>query len=621
MSFLLDGLHEDLNRIQQKPYTETIESDGRPDPVVAKESWSNHLKRNNSIITDYLHGQYRSEITCPECSHISITFDPFLTCTLPIPTKKEKKIEFYFLFFDNAKIPIKMEFTYMKETELMIDLKKKVCQKLEEFRQIEINIKEFSFYFLGNSTCNIVEEKVLVNEVKKKNKMYNLFAVEKNPEFLSLPEDEIINIPCTFDRKESYYSSYYSKKQFTFIRPISFLKSDSTMKMNLRIFQYFKPILEEFATEDDKKEFADLNDTELYARLFGNPAQRLYEVLICTNSRGYWLCYFCQDSKCDNCKLSEKDDESLSDLLAKIKNSDFTFELEVYWPKNSEGMDLNKRLNKYETLDKKEEPEDSKEEKLITRSYTSSYYGKGYDNKTTEERSIYDCFDQFEAPEHLTADNMWYCSKCKKHQPAKKEMKIYKAPQYLIIHLKRFRTPSGAGYFSSSIVSTKVDFPLELDLSDYVMNSDLPGEETNINDKSSLVYNLYAVSNHFGSVNCGHYTALGKNARTNSWYNFDDSSVSPVSADSVASAAAYILFYEKKGINKNCVFEMEKEEKIEEIVTTNGINISDTNNIEEIQLDSSNSPNEVNGMNGQDGEMEIEESKVEEEIAVDYGED
>lgn len=31
MAFLLDGLHEDLNRIHSKPYTETVDSDGRPD--------------------------------------------------------------------------------------------------------------------------------------------------------------------------------------------------------------------------------------------------------------------------------------------------------------------------------------------------------------------------------------------------------------------------------------------------------------------------------------------------------------------------------------------------------------------------------------------------------------
>lgn len=35
MAFLLDGLHEDLNRIQNKPYTETVDSDGRLDEVGA----------------------------------------------------------------------------------------------------------------------------------------------------------------------------------------------------------------------------------------------------------------------------------------------------------------------------------------------------------------------------------------------------------------------------------------------------------------------------------------------------------------------------------------------------------------------------------------------------------
>ena len=37
LSFLLDGLHEDLNRVHDKPYVELKDSDGRPDHVVAKE--------------------------------------------------------------------------------------------------------------------------------------------------------------------------------------------------------------------------------------------------------------------------------------------------------------------------------------------------------------------------------------------------------------------------------------------------------------------------------------------------------------------------------------------------------------------------------------------------------
>lgn len=57
MAFLLDGLHEDLNRIQNKPYTETVDSDGRPDEVVAEEAWQRHKMRNDSFIVDLFQGQ------------------------------------------------------------------------------------------------------------------------------------------------------------------------------------------------------------------------------------------------------------------------------------------------------------------------------------------------------------------------------------------------------------------------------------------------------------------------------------------------------------------------------------------------------------------------------------
>lgn len=34
LAFLLDGLHEDLNRIRKKPYIQLKDADGRPDKVV-----------------------------------------------------------------------------------------------------------------------------------------------------------------------------------------------------------------------------------------------------------------------------------------------------------------------------------------------------------------------------------------------------------------------------------------------------------------------------------------------------------------------------------------------------------------------------------------------------------
>ncbi len=88
MAFLLDGLHEDLNRVKKKPYIEAKEGiEQRPDEEVAEESWSNYKLRNDSIIVDTFHSQLKSTLVCPECQLVSVTFDPNCYLTLPLPFK------------------------------------------------------------------------------------------------------------------------------------------------------------------------------------------------------------------------------------------------------------------------------------------------------------------------------------------------------------------------------------------------------------------------------------------------------------------------------------------------------------------------------------------------------
>lgn len=59
------------------------------------------------------------------------------------------------------------------------------------------------------------------------------------------------------------------------------------------------------------------------------------------------------------------------------------------------------------------------------------------------------------------------------------------------------------------------------------------------------IYELYAVSNHFGGLGGGHYTAYAKNGEK--WYDFNDSSVRSCSTSSVGGSGAYMLFYMRKG--------------------------------------------------------------------------
>ncbi|XP_051950170.1 ubiquitin carboxyl-terminal hydrolase 11-like isoform X1 [Xyrauchen texanus] len=105
LSFLLDGLHEDLNRVKKKEYIELRDADGRPDQEVAEEAWRNHLRRNDSVIVDTFHGLFKSTLVCPECYKVSVTFDPFCYLSVPLPVSKERVMEVFYVSLDPTAKP------------------------------------------------------------------------------------------------------------------------------------------------------------------------------------------------------------------------------------------------------------------------------------------------------------------------------------------------------------------------------------------------------------------------------------------------------------------------------------------------------------------------------------
>ena len=62
LSFLLDWIHEDLNRVKDRPYIEDKDCDGNSDETDAIEAWKNYLTRNKSLIVDLFQGQLKN--TC-----------------------------------------------------------------------------------------------------------------------------------------------------------------------------------------------------------------------------------------------------------------------------------------------------------------------------------------------------------------------------------------------------------------------------------------------------------------------------------------------------------------------------------------------------------------------------
>lgn len=99
VNYILDLMHEDLNRISEKPYIEMSEEKHRSDEVVSQEFWDAFIARNQSIIVDLMYGQLKSTVTCLSCGNISIAFDPYLTISLPIP--KSTTFELVYIPFNS----------------------------------------------------------------------------------------------------------------------------------------------------------------------------------------------------------------------------------------------------------------------------------------------------------------------------------------------------------------------------------------------------------------------------------------------------------------------------------------------------------------------------------------
>jgi len=93
-------MSEDLYKQEKKPYVEQTESENKSDEEASLEAWNKHIYRNESVICDMFHGQFKSTLVCSLCQRISITFDPFLMVSLPIPNMKWEKIDCFFIQYD-----------------------------------------------------------------------------------------------------------------------------------------------------------------------------------------------------------------------------------------------------------------------------------------------------------------------------------------------------------------------------------------------------------------------------------------------------------------------------------------------------------------------------------------
>ncbi|XP_078151935.1 ubiquitin carboxyl-terminal hydrolase 9-like [Carex rostrata] len=538
LAFLLDGLHEDLNRVKKKPYIEIGDSDGRPDELFAEECWRNHKARNDSIIVDVCQGQYKSTLVCPLCSKVSVTFDPFMYLSLPLPSTVTCSITVTIFSGSGDALPMPFTVTvpkagYIKDISIALaaacGLKNSESLLLAEVYDHKI------FRYIENSfesLLGIKDEDLIV--------AYRLPAGHEK-----LLRLEIVHQRA--DRLESEQYNHFSRKLMgsplvTCISP----DQTSLADVHAAVDAVLKPFVRTkvYPTNgncSDQKNPSDsgpsldsivLNDWERGASTSDSMEVDQDQVVVDINLEE---------------EVIEPSDQEEEEEKGEVSELKYPFILSLTDDKGVGRKPLNPDENEKNLFDRSSGcvrlMMDWTEREMDK--YDVSYMEKlpeafktGYMSKKTRQEAVtlFSCLDAFLKEEPLGPDDMWYCPKCKEHRQATKKLDLWRLPEILVVHLKRF---SYSRYMKNKL-DTFVNFPIRnLDLSKYVNPA--------VADPTQLyTYELYAVINHYGGLGGGHYSAYAKMVEDDIWYHFDDSHVSIVSSEEdIRTSAAYVLFYRR----------------------------------------------------------------------------
>ena len=168
----------------------------------------------------------------------------------------------------------------------------------------------------------------------------------------------------------------------------------------------------------------------------------------------------------------------------------------------------------------------------------------------------------------LGADNLWTCPRCRLAVSALQAMVVVRPPEVLTVVLKRFQQHVVAraaaqwgawgegGATMSAKVDTPVSFGLELCLDPWVLESQqqhaAPASVSGggasgaagappppgVLSSGGLLYDLFAVVHHAGTLRGGHYTAHARHPLSGTWYHHNDAFVTPSLPPGASAAGA-----------------------------------------------------------------------------------
>jgi ubiquitin carboxyl-terminal hydrolase 4/11/15 len=509
LAFLLDGLHEDCNRVFSKPQTPSVDVSQENDQAIIQAAdavWAHYKSRNDSEIVDLFQAQLKSKLECPDCGHMSITFDPFMYLSLPIPTDSVRTREITFSFRGGL-------------------LK---CALQLPRNSLMSQVKQQLTHLTGVSASRIVLADVHASKIHKKYHNTDRFDSVSQSDHLvafelqydiSKPLLQKVVVPVyqrslkpVWSKKDDRWGYAAACVGFpTFIvvdKHITYGDLYNTIKKQLHTFMDMGSLQVStkripFTISKIKSDGSTLHPLEEYR---GGSATSM------TTGQG-------TANSAANPTPTQTHNLHIVIMAGDILSVDWDLSvvsgLQMMAPR---------------TLPIKEHGQFAE----------TMAAGQAIAAKPT---TVEDCFKTFVKPEKLDGGNQWRCPVCKVDREATKTISIWTLPEVLVVHLKRFTET----IWTRQKLNNLIHYPLyELDVAPYLAPRPAGTHDDRMPLASSTKYDLYAVSNHYGGLGGGHYTATARNFVDGHWYDFDDASITRVTDKDVVSPAAYVLFYKRR---------------------------------------------------------------------------
>ncbi|KAM4691704.1 ubiquitin carboxyl-terminal hydrolase 43 [Rhinophrynus dorsalis] len=529
--WLLDRVHEDLNASTGQKAKTSAKTGTEHSPVTPPSS--SQTMGGQSFVQEHFQAQYRSSLTCPHCHKQSDTFDPFLCVSLPIPLRQTRALNVTLVFqskqqrFLRIGLAVPLLSTVASLRELVAEEGK---MPPDQVILVELHTSGFQRSFSDEEDLNTIAEGDPVYAFQATLPLSKTGSTSRNSGYPhSLPssprcaDPEIQKLPGT-DSMSSEFLAHSS-------RTLLLLCNTDGAGQNAKRFGPPLLVREDRSMSWDQLQQCILGKLRYLMKSDVNPQNGavLFHIRVV-------------GGPVSDSYLSPKDSRPLQHpavnraLQLSGTGGPQHVKLIIEWD--------NKTKERLFGAIQEEVVQDA--ESVRTQQMEHQQ----------QSCTLDECFQLYTKEEQLAPDDAWRCPHCKVLQQGTVKLSLWTLPDILIIHLKRFRQVGGR----RNKLSTLVRFPLTaMDMAPHVVKRGQGGKSMLgqwaswkqaqyplANGQLDVLYDLYAVCNHHGSLQGGHYTAYCRNSLDARWYSYDDSNVEHVVEDEVCTRGAYLLFYQKR---------------------------------------------------------------------------